>query len=335
MTSEKRKKQLCARRLMVRQMSFYARQRSFEGIDELTEEVRDWDLDFWQLDGGRCQCGLLQYGARGIHVSEVQYGRAIAQKIGPPSDVFTLGVLASRDMHQIWQGQHVTGDDLVVFPPGGEGSAVTPPGFRAFTCSVSADAMSAVCDTRELESMYATCRATYAMSCDPTALGRLRAKLNSLSDCIYDQSTLFPDAPKIGMMQDLPRLVLAVTATACGSSFPATTKRREMALVRAQAFIAQHVTKDIRMADLHRASGVSPRTLEYAFVERFGLTPKAYLKAYRLSLVRRQLRSADATKTLISEIAGRWGFWHMGSFAADYRKQFGELPSQTLKSVSE
>ena len=42
---------------------------------------------------------------------------------------------------------------------------------------------------------------------------------------------------------------------------------------------------------------------------------------------------AGSADTRISDVANRWGFWHMGSFAADYRKQFGELPSETLRSV--
>ena len=33
----------------------------------------------------------------------------------------------------------------------------------------------------------------------------------------------------------------------------------------------------------------------------------------------------------VAEVAGRWGFWHMGQMAADYRKLFDELPSQTLR----
>jgi AraC family ethanolamine operon transcriptional activator len=32
----------------------------------------------------------------------------------------------------------------------------------------------------------------------------------------------------------------------------------------------------------------------------------------------------------IIELAGIHGFWHMGQFAADYRRIYGELPSATL-----
>jgi AraC family ethanolamine operon transcriptional activator len=34
---------------------------------------------------------------------------------------------------------------------------------------------------------------------------------------------------------------------------------------------------------------------------------------------------------MVNETAQSWGFFHLGQFAADYSKLFGELPSQTLK----
>ncbi len=37
----------------------------------------------------------------------------------------------------------------------------------------------------------------------------------------------------------------------------------------------------------------------------------------------------------IADIANRYGFWHMGQFAADYRRMFAELPSETWKRAVE
>ena len=79
-----------------------------------------------------------------------------------------------------------------------------------------------------------------------------------------------------------------------------------------------------------QAAGVSWRTQDYAFRECFGVTPKAYLTALRLDGVRRELVPTDPP-VKIADVANRWGFWHLGQFAADYRRQFGELPSETLR----
>ena len=46
-------------------------------------------------------------------------------------------------------------------------------------------------------------------------------------------------------------------------------------------------------------------------------------------LSRQELKAAPAGTT-VREIARRWGFRHTGEFAADYRRLFGELPSETF-----
>ena len=97
------------------------------------------------------------------------------------------------------------------------------------------------------------------------------------------------------------------------------------------SFIEDHPTQPVSVRDVRAASGVSLRTLEYAFRERLGITPKGYITAVRLNAARRALAGAPPSMT-IGEIANHWGFWHMGGFAADYRKMFGELPSETRRT---
>ena len=78
--------------------------------------------------------------------------------------------------------------------------------------------------------------------------------------------------------------------------------------------------------------GASWATLQRAFAEEFGVTPRSYIKSRRLAAVQSELIK-NGPKVVISDVANRWGFWHMGSFASDYRKQFGELPSATLSRL--
>ncbi len=77
--------------------------------------------------------------------------------------------------------------------------------------------------------------------------------------------------------------------------------------------------------------GASPRKLGYCFQEVLGLSPARYIKAMRLNAVRRELSRADDPGLSVYDVAARWGFWHFGHFSTDYKKQFSELPSQTLR----
>ena len=73
---------------------------------------------------------------------------------------------------------------------------------------------------------------------------------------------------------------------------------------------------------------MSERTLQYAFLQHTGQSPKRFIRSYRLGRVRDELLSVDERES-ISAVAARWGFSHMGQFARYYRDQFGELPSHT------
>jgi AraC-like DNA-binding protein len=86
----------------------------------------------------------------------------------------------------------------------------------------------------------------------------------------------------------------------------------------------------ITLAHLASACGISERALLDQFKRFIGVSPMAHLLRMRLSAVRAGLQQSDG-KVVISEAAARCGFTHLGRFATDYRKAFGELPLDTLR----
>jgi AraC-like DNA-binding protein len=98
---------------------------------------------------------------------------------------------------------------------------------------------------------------------------------------------------------------------------------------RAIDYIQANAAAPLTLADLVAASGVAGRTLHKHFRLSKGMSPMAYLRGVRLQKAREDL--LRDTGQSVTEIAARWGFDHLGRFAADYRKRFGETPSQTQR----
>lgn len=98
---------------------------------------------------------------------------------------------------------------------------------------------------------------------------------------------------------------------------------------RAVAFIESTIDLDVGLGDIAAAARVSPRALQYGFRRHLGISPMAYLRRDRLSQARVALLGADG-HTTVTEVAGRWGFYNLGRFAADYRTAYGEQPRETL-----
>lgn len=97
-------------------------------------------------------------------------------------------------------------------------------------------------------------------------------------------------------------------------------------------YIEQHLSEPVTMDAIAEHAGVSVRSIQQGFKDELGVTPMTYLRERRLERVREELTDAAAGDGVtVTEVAERWGFNHLGSFAVLYRKRWGESPSQTLQ----
>lgn len=108
---------------------------------------------------------------------------------------------------------------------------------------------------------------------------------------------------------------------------------RDVMVQLAMRYLEQNVGQVVGVGDLAGAVDVSERTLRNAFAEYFGVSPAQYLQLRQLHQVRRALVAADPEPTTVSSVLIEHGVWAFGRFAANYRKQFGELPSETLRTL--
>ncbi|WP_085584635.1 helix-turn-helix transcriptional regulator [Thalassospira mesophila] len=99
---------------------------------------------------------------------------------------------------------------------------------------------------------------------------------------------------------------------------------------RARDYIHAHAAISITLEDLVSHAGCSYRTLQMAFNASYGMSPMAYVKSVRMGHAHTDLLAAERGVT-VSDIAFKWGFIHLGRFARSYARQFGVLPSETLR----
>jgi AraC-like DNA-binding protein len=92
-----------------------------------------------------------------------------------------------------------------------------------------------------------------------------------------------------------------------------------------------HPGKPFTVADLAAIAGVSVRSLQESFRRFVGMPPMTYLRHLRLARVHENLRQADPALQTVTDIAYRYGFTHMGRFAAQYRARYGVAPRETLR----
>jgi AraC-like DNA-binding protein/tetratricopeptide (TPR) repeat protein len=81
--------------------------------------------------------------------------------------------------------------------------------------------------------------------------------------------------------------------------------------------------------EIASACGTGRRTLQRQFRDFVGQMPMEFLRRLRLERARQQLLRASGCAS-VTETAIRCGFNHVGRFAAQYRKRYGESPSATL-----
>ncbi|WP_301150389.1 helix-turn-helix transcriptional regulator [Mycobacterium simiae] len=103
-------------------------------------------------------------------------------------------------------------------------------------------------------------------------------------------------------------------------------------LRRAIAYIEDNAHADISLADIARAVYVTPRALQLTFRRHRDCTPTEYLRRVRLHHAHQDLVSADRAQATVTTIAARWGFAHVGRFAAYYRQAYGQSPHTTLRA---
>jgi len=100
-----------------------------------------------------------------------------------------------------------------------------------------------------------------------------------------------------------------------------------------RTLLEEHIGAPYTIADLAEELGISQRTLQHGFKHYLGFTPKEYQQYIRLNAIRKTILNVKDPAATLSGIAAKYNYSHSGHFSAEYKKFFGESPSETLRRV--
>jgi AraC-like DNA-binding protein/tetratricopeptide (TPR) repeat protein len=115
-----------------------------------------------------------------------------------------------------------------------------------------------------------------------------------------------------------------------GIGVPEPAQPQPRSVRRALQAMRADLERNWTIGELARIAGVSARTLQRQFHACYDKSPQAVLRDIGFERARQELLRAGA-EGKVMDVALRCGFAHVGRFAVDYRRRFGETPSQTVK----
>ena len=307
---------------------------SCSNLNAFFELVQSWNLEFRQLDRGQFKGTLLQYGFKGAQVGITAVNRKFDQRGVAPGKLVSFAMLGPGSPPIIWRGVEIDHHKVMVYGAGDDIDCASEPGFNVMTYSISERRLSQLGRDFGIFQLEASLKRNKIVPISSRSMKFLQDTIVGTNRHVGpDGAGIDTKSVRCALETTIPRFILSAIAETQDLKIRSPlTKRRKQALAVIEQSLGSSPIPPTTVRELCQLTRVSERTLQYLFKQKYGLTPKAYLKLVRLNGVYRALYKAGSQKAKIADLANEWGFWHMGQFAKDYKAQFGELPSDTLKT---
>ena len=302
----------------------------FSSVEEFSQATMGtgWEINFRQLSRGPSNVPARIAKTPSSLTLHVGASSLVNQRALPPPDHVTLGLMDNPVGSALFCGKALDWNTLTLFDPVNGMECISTAGFSAHTLSFPKHRMAALSESTGLPLPNDSARGRLAHRKVPSEeIRKIRQFVGQLTMAMHKGDMHTQKQALIATEADLPLALLQAWNFGVPPEKVSANNRRLVAH-RAQDLINSHSGEAITVERLCRECACSISTLERSFRECFGVSPKQYLVAIRLSEVRRKLLQPGENRA-IGDVAADWGFWHLIKFAQDYRRMFGELPSET------
>ena len=308
--------------------------KSYSDVDQLREDARGWAVQYDQVGLGSFSGTLQLYQNDSVQFSRVKWNRSIHFRGDVPKGTVGFGFpLTPQPDAARYASIKVDDDHLLLQRSGGEINYMTPPtrdGLLVIVPEIAArETLGTIMDGGE--GLVGGLRESKKLNHPDAERLRYLGLITSHLLQSFDEGRVSAEAIDkvcLSLQETCLRIFASNTAQKDGvrKRFKATD-----VVSRAEDFARNANWDYVSVLDVCRAIDVSERTLHYAFNSALGLSPSRWLRLKRLNAARRKLVNGSPSSIRVRDIALEFGFVHMGNFSLTYKRQFGEMPSETLK----
>jgi len=287
----------------------------------------------WNLERLRLKNGPLDVIIKGIQTPRIQLGLSAYTNglliRGDFPKGSTLLIYTARKTHTVYQNCKLDDHDIILLQAGSEVDFMMQGPDDIYTVAV---------ETGLFEEMFTEVFGEEALAASYRA-GRLWLKVEYkehfeglVDDWMFQlQEGLLQTK---GISCDAVEKVLLRELLECCRIAGRAGKPKHSTIDYARDLLEANLQTNVSIPEIARVLEIGKRQLYGAFKERYGISPKKYLQMLRLNAIHKQLLAANGSPLYVSDVALRYGFLHMGHFAAQYKKVFAQTPSETLLKLA-
>lgn len=294
------------------------------------QEAADlWDVFFRQVSPGPFHGQVEYVQLNGIIFYRESWNLKVVANGETPKGYFMFGGSVSPERTVDWCGNMATREHLAFGRPSSEMEILFPLETHHVALLVPHHLMlhyfgeEFLADLLSSQLHHLTCNQQHGCNL-VTRLDRMVNKYLANVELLADAREC--KAAELHIINDLAESFIDFDTQAHQTTTPSQRRKVLHHAIR----MSKNIRGPITIPEYAATTGMSQRTLELAFQESLGITPRQFLRIHLLNCIRRELLKGDAESTTITEIATHWNFTELGRFAVNYKQLFGESPSMTL-----
>lgn len=292
--------------------------------------LKDWSQGYDQLSRGRFNGRVTEAWVGDVQLFEERTSQAVFESGPGRRGVVALGVYAFAGGEARWRGHAIGTGHVTALSDHAGLELSTPPDCTLLSVSVPVAMLPTGEDGVRGNADELLAGAAHHVHA-PALAALLRHRIGvALMTMQYQPCQLALVEARAQLVSEMVGLVDEYLTLATSARGEPEATRALHVVARAREYIDANPDRPVTVLDLCERTFTSRRTLQYCFTQVVGMSPAAYLKVVRLNGLQRELARSRGLQT-IGDMAARWGFWHLSQLSVDYRRQFGELPSETVK----